>query len=139
MADYSSFKTNMLAPCGVNCAVCLGHIREKNKCPGCYGDDALKPYHCTVCVMRHCEHMDTTKPHLCIDCVNFPCQRIKQLDKRYQEKYNNSPIENLNNIKKMGKRKFMALEKERWTCSACGELICVHRAECEHCGHVWKK
>jgi hypothetical protein len=139
MADYSSFKMKMLAPCGVNCAVCLGHVREKKKCPGCYGEDAFKPYHCTVCKIKLCEHADTTKPHLCIDCATFPCTRMKQLDKRYRSKYNMSPIENLRNIKELGKRKFIEQEKERWTCSSCGHIICVHRQTCDHCGIAWKK
>ena len=26
---------NLIAPCGMNCILCWGYIREKNRCPGC--------------------------------------------------------------------------------------------------------
>ena len=35
MNTKSIIKTRLIAPCGMNCAVCLGYLREKNKCPGC--------------------------------------------------------------------------------------------------------
>jgi hypothetical protein len=25
----------LIAPCGMNCGVCMAYLREKNKCPGC--------------------------------------------------------------------------------------------------------
>jgi rubredoxin len=27
---------------------------------------------------------------------------------------------------------------ERWACSGCGEVLCVHRESCDTCGHVWR-
>jgi uncharacterized OB-fold protein len=45
-----------------------------------------------------------------------------------------SMIENLENIKKLGIKKFMRDEKMRWTCAKCGEIVCVHTGGCSHCG-----
>ena len=43
-------------------------------------------------------------------------------------------LENLEAIRKHGIRKFVKTEKERWTCSDCGGIICVHRGFCFTCG-----
>jgi hypothetical protein len=49
-------KTEMVAPCGMNCAICMGHLlREKNKCTGCRGGDTNKPASCIKCVILNCD------------------------------------------------------------------------------------
>ncbi|MFC2022687.1 hypothetical protein ACFLTL_00780 [Chloroflexota bacterium] len=42
-------------------------------------------------------------------------------------------IENLENIKNNGLAAFVEGEKERWRCSKCGGVICVHRGYCYDC------
>jgi hypothetical protein len=59
---------------------------------------------------------------------------VRQLDLRYRKKYGMSMIENLEAIRQHGIRKFIKSEKERWTCSECGGVICVHRGFCSTCG-----
>jgi len=44
-----------------------------------------------------------------------------------------SMIENLEAIKALGIRKFVAGERERWTCPVCGGMINVHRHCCSAC------
>lgn len=36
-------KISLIAPCGMNCSICMAYLREKNKCPGCRGNDIDKP------------------------------------------------------------------------------------------------
>jgi hypothetical protein len=48
-------------------------------------------------------------------------------------------IENLENIKELGIRKFVRNEKVRWSCSECGGTICVHKGYCYSCGKKRKK
>jgi len=60
------------------------------------------------------------------------------MNKRYGTKYNMSVLENLENIKKLGVRKFVQNEKIRWTCSECGGIICVHTGYCSNCGEKRK-
>jgi hypothetical protein len=45
-----------------------------------------------------------------------------------------SMIENLENIKNFGMRKFLRNEDVRWTCSRCEGTICVHKGYCIDCG-----
>ena len=47
-----------------------------------------------------------------------------------------SMLENLASIREVGLARFVALERERWRCSECGGVVCVHREHCLYCGHV---
>ena len=127
-------KNISIAPCGVICEICLGFQREKNKCVGCL-TIGNKPYHCTVCSIKSCAEKKGNKELLCYDCIKFPCRRIKNLDKRYTLKYGESPIQNLDKIREIGLQQFIEVEKEKWKCTKCGKLLCVHREVCLHCGN----
>ncbi len=122
-----------IAPCGVICDLCLGFQRTKNKCVGCHSI-GNKPYHCTVCRIKNCSEKNDNEKLLCYKCSKFPCRRIKNLDQRYTTKYGESPIINLKRIKEIGLTKFIKIEKEKWRCNECGNLLCVHRKVCLNCG-----
>lgn len=126
----------LIAPCGINCNVCIGHIREKNKCNGCRSQEGYRSGGCTNCVIFNCEKLKNTASGFCYDCPTYPCARMKQLDKRYRTNYGMSMLENLAFIKEHGMADFLAKEKERWKCPTCGETLSVHRKECMGC--VWK-
>jgi hypothetical protein len=130
----SSNKKLLIALCGMNCGICLAYLRLKNKCPGCRANDANKSISCVRCKIKNCLALKKDKVKFCFKCVAFPCERLKHLDKRYRTKYNMSMIENLENIKKFGIRKFIKNEKARWACPQCGGTICVHKGYCLDCG-----
>ncbi len=127
-------KYSLIAPCGMNCGICMAYLREKNKCPGCRGANADKPITRVRCKIKNCNIFRSDRAKFCFQCENFPCNNLKHLDKRYRTKYNMSMIENLYNIKNFGIRKFLENEKVRWTCSRCGGTICVHKGYCNGCG-----
>jgi len=125
----------LIAPCGMNCGLCLGHLREKNHCPGCRGSKEDLPKYCGSCIVRNCERLKENNWKFCSDkCEKFPCLRLRNLDKRYRTNYNMSMIENLENIEKNGIRAFVKNEKMRWSCSECGGTVCVHKGYCYSCG-----
>lgn len=123
----------MIAPCGMNCGICMAHLREKKKCAGCNNDDHNKPYHCTKCVIKFCGIKQRLNFRFCYDCPQYPCTRLKQLDKRYRTKYNMSMLDNLMKIKEFGLDYFLKAESTKWTCR-CGGIICVHKSCCSICG-----
>ena len=125
--------TKSIAPCGVNCDICLGFQREKDKCVGC-NNEGNKPNHCMNCSIVFCLEKKGNIHELCYKCNKFPCRRIKDLDKRYKTKYGESVIENLNKISESGIRVFIQAEKIKWKCEGCGKLVCVHREYCLYCG-----
>ncbi|MGE5432812.1 MAG: DUF3795 domain-containing protein [Syntrophomonadaceae bacterium] len=124
----------LIAPCGINCGVCRGHLRAKNKCPGCRATDNCKPKTRLACKIKTCSVFTEGKAKYCFECEDFPCRSLKQLDKRYRTKYHMSVTENLMAINTSGIRKFLQEEKTRWTCKECGGTICVHTGICSSCG-----
>ena len=129
-----AIQATMIAPCGMNCALCAGHLREKNRCPGCnHRDDAIKAGACRRCTIKLCEKQGRPN-RFCFRCPVYPCRRLRDLDKRYRTRYGMSMLDNLEFIRENGVRRFVAREKERWACPGCGATLSVHRAACLRCG-----
>lgn len=128
----------LIAPCGMNCRLCMGYARDKKPCLGCWGDDASKAISCVKCRIKNCEGIAAGRIRFCYDCEKFPCARLKQLDKRYRTKYSMSMIDNLLFIQEHGLQRFIENEAERWACGTCGQIVCVHRPACPNCGTVWR-
>lgn len=132
----NDMRKDLIAPCGMNCNLCIGYQREKNKCAGCRNlnfnnnDNSKKS---TKCVIKDCSVMEESKLEYCFECHKIPCSRLKQLDKRYKTKYHMSMLENLEYIKEQGLDAFVENEEIRWKCSYCGSILCVHRKECVNC------
>ena len=127
-------KYSLIAPCGMNCGICMAYLRENNKCTGCRGVNTYKPVTRVRCKIKNCSKFRTNKAKFCFECGNFPCDNLKHLDKRYRTKYNMSMIDNLEFIRDYGIRKFLKNEDVRWTCSRCAGTICVHKGTCVECG-----
>jgi len=126
-------KEILIAPCGMNCALCYAFIREKNRCEGCLVQTEQKSNHCKNCSIKNCEMHTGADSILCHVCPKFPCARIRKLDLRYRTKYHMSMIENLEYIRSRGMEAFLENEKTRWACSSCGSIITVHRENCPTC------
>ena len=109
----------------MNCGICIGYLREKNKCPGCKKMDAYESSYGRKCIRRRCQILKEKGMKFCSDkCEKYPCKRLKDLDKRYKTKYKMSMIENLEFISKNGIRKFIKHEKQRWIKNK--KVFCVH-------------
>jgi hypothetical protein len=114
----------LIAPCGMNCALCLAYMRDQKHCPGCRGDDAEKSKSCRQCRIKNCSKLLKNKWQYCWRCDSFPCGRIQHIDKRYRTKYEMSMIENLKYVRDFGIRKFLIREQKRWVKG--GKIYCVH-------------
>jgi Protein of unknown function (DUF3795) len=141
MITKASVKTNpqLIAPCGINCRLCRRHTRKKDACPGCRGDDSLKTKSCASCPIKSCEKLKSPAPQYCFGCDEFPCRRMKNMEKRYTAKYGVSLLGNLAEIRKRGIRAFVKRENEKWACVQCGEMLCMHKAQCLSCGYSWRE
>ncbi|MBN2415998.1 DUF3795 domain-containing protein [bacterium] len=137
-----TIKPEHIAPCGMNCRLCWGYIREKNRCPGCRelgGPESRKSECRTSCRIKNCEHIAAGALKYCSErCSRFPCARLKQLDRRYRTRYGMSMLGNLAALPAKGIRAFVREEKEKWVCPGCGEMLCVHRSACLSCGYTWR-
>lgn len=131
-------KENLIAPCGMNCGLCIAYqFNEKD-----LNKQGFRRAYCPGCIPRgkNCTHMgnwcDILKKgtaRFCFECEVFPCKRLKALDKRYRTKYHMSMIENLNFIKEKGVEGFLKKEEVKWRCPECGGTICCHNGLCLNC------
>jgi hypothetical protein len=129
----------MIAPCGMNCGLCIGHLREKKPCGGCFKkDDKNKPNVCRSCSIVNCEYLTKNESGFCFECSLYPCLRLRNLDKRYSTKYGMSMIENLLFIKEKGLENFLESEQEKWKCENCGSGLSVHRDNCLNCDYKFR-
>ena len=116
-----SITQNLIAPCGMNCAICKAYLRQHNPCHGCINLEVERPKTRAHCRLRVCTKR---KGRFCCHCPEFPCDRLCHLDKRYRTKYGMSEIENLEFIRKNGIRKFVASERKHWISKQ--GVFCVH-------------
>jgi hypothetical protein len=123
----------LVAPCGMNCRVCLAYLRNNNRCNGCRIEDPNKKKSSVQCVIKNCSLLAGTASNFCYDCEKYPCKRLKDLDKRYRTKYHTSFLENLGSIKTNGIEAFVKNEYDKWRCPTCGGTICIHRGFCLDC------
>ncbi len=135
----SSMKEELVAPCGMNCAVCASYLAMRN---GLKKKGIGKTY-CAGCLPRakncafmkkQCKLLGEGRVRLCYECADFPCRRLRTLDKRYRTFYHMSMIENLEFIRDRGMDKFLEKELVKWRCPECGETICCHNGLCFNCG-----
>ena len=128
----NGINSKLIAPCGMNCGICMVYLRKNNPCPGCRMSDKDKPITRVRCKIKTCVKLKG-KSKFCFHCENFPCDNLKHLDKRYRAKYNMSMIDNLKSIKELAIRKFLKNQDKSYACS-CGGVICVHNGCCSSCG-----
>ena len=124
----------MIAPCGVDCGACIGYLRAKKPCPGCFSlrEEDKTPTR-NRCRIKLCAQNKGYGIAEHARCEKFPCRRMRSLDDRYRLKYRASPVDNLRTVKDRGIDAFVGEENTRWTCPSCGGRLSMHRDECPEC------
>ncbi len=129
----------LIAPCGMNCAVCSAYLALKHEakskgiripyCSGCRPRDKKCAF-----LNRRCQLLLNGQVEYCYECSDFPCERLRAVDQRYKTLFRMSMIENLEYIRKKSTDEFLAREQEKWKCPSCGGVICCHNGLCFDCG-----
>ena len=139
MKDTKSSSKQLIAPCGMNCAICSKYLSYVNN---------LKRSQCVGCRPRNkrCEYLfakcsgannDTTgNAVFCFECDQYPCKEIQRMDNRYRKSYNMSVKDNLDYIKENGVENFINQQYRKHYCLKCGELISIHNRKCFKCETV---
>ena len=130
-------RADMIAPCGLDCALCKRALAETNPCPGCHGPDQDKPEFCAVkCGIILCRKRAENGYVYCDECPDYPCPDVREKEDRYTSKYPlyESPGKNLRDIRKDGMTAFLENERRQRTCKDCGHIISVHTGICSGCG-----
>jgi hypothetical protein len=139
----NKFTPELIAPCGMNCAICRGYIAYTQGIPRVRG----KITYCAGClprgkncyIKRGCKKLSKHEIQSCSECDAMPCEKLAHLDKRYRERYDMSIVENLKILKEKGMADFLKSQEERYTCPSCGDVVCVHDAKCFVCGYTKEK
>lgn len=130
----------MIAPCGLNCAVCKRALAPEKPCPGCLGESENKPEFCArLCGIRNCRTRAGFPDRFCDQCERFPCGDVMEKEIRYANAYPliECPIGNLAFMRQYGMEALIARETQRWTCPDCGGTIAVQTGVCAACGKAY--
>ena len=129
----------LIAPCGMNCAVCSRYLAHCNnlKRSGCVG---CRPGNkrCTY-LFRDCAGPGKNSKlnyAFCFECDRYPCRQIDRMDKRYRIGYAMSIKDNLEFIRKRGLTKFIEDQYRKYRCPNCSGLISIHNRKCFRCDPI---
>ncbi|PNX46085.1 MAG: hypothetical protein BV457_08295 [Thermoplasmata archaeon M9B1D] len=132
----NGFTEELIAPCGMNCRICLGYFgytatgeKRKMRCVGCKPTGKSCAH-----LKKHCKNKMIYEVDYCFECSDFPCKQLQKLDSKYRERYNMSMIENLKYIRDNGMDDFLKQQEKKYRCPECGlGVICVHNGICYSC------
>lgn len=133
-------KREMIAPCGLNCGICSAAFDEEKPCLGCRGPEENKYEFCRFkCKIWRCERLLITDG-FCDQCPNYPCEDVVEKEGRYTTAYpvEESPIQNLKEIRELGIEAFLQRESVRRSCPVCGGIIIIHTGRCSKCGRLYE-
>ena len=131
-------RLELIAPCGMDCALCASYLAQKNDVKG-------RGFRMPICVgcrprgkqcafiKKGCSKLSKGEIAFCFECTDFPCSRLKTLSDRYLSRYRMSPVENLRFIKENGMESFLEAQTRKWSCPTCGGMICCHNGLCFNC------
>ena len=139
MKDYNPIADELIAPCGMNCAICsryLSHLNhlKRSQCSGCRPRKQKCDYLFAKCTGIN--HGKSSGFEFCYLCDQFPCKEIRRMDKRYRKNYKMSVRDNLETIKGKGIESFIDDQYRQYRCIRCGGLISIHNRKCFNCDSI---
>src|SRR3990172_9323086 len=135
--ESGKFTAELIAPCGMNCGICKSYLAFSRGIPAEKG----KVSHCSGClprdkncyVKRPCKPLSKKKIRFCFECSQMPCKNLERLDKRYQNGYAMSMVQNLKEIQTNGIEPFLKNQEAKCKCPNCGDVVSVHDGKCYSC------
>lgn len=131
-------KEELVAPCGMNCNVCVAYLASTHEvrskgirmayCIGCRPRNKVYAF-----LKKRCSLLLKNEVKFCYECPTFPCDRLSAIDKRYRMQFRMSEIENLHRIRDEGIGSFLKSEEEKWRCTKCGGVMSCHNGLCFEC------
>jgi hypothetical protein len=137
--NRGEFTPDLIAPCGMNCGICKAYLAYSRGVPKQKG----KVTHCVGCLPRNkncfikrgCKKLAKNEVRFCFECEAMPCENLNHLDRRYRKRYDMSMVENLRELKERGVEEFLRIQREKYKCPECGDVVSVHDGKCYACGY----
>jgi hypothetical protein len=129
----------LIAPCGMNCAVCSRYLAfvnnlKRSQCVGCRPGNRACKY-----LFKECggpKNSSGGNVRFCFECHKYPCKQIERMDKRYRANYQTSTKENLAFIQKHGVARFVETQYAKHRCRKCLGMISIHNGKCFKCDSI---
>ena len=139
MKKLNQISKELIAPCGMNCAICSKYLAyvnniKRSQCIGCRPRNEGCTYLFEKCTGINNGLNGNTV--FCFECSQYPCKQINRMDARYRKEYKISMKDNLDTIMRMGIDKFIEGQYKKHSCSKCGGLISIHNRKCFKCDDV---
>ena len=139
MKEFIPISEELIAPCGMNCAICSRYLSyvnhlKRSQCIGCRPGKKRCAYLFEKC--RGINHHSNENLTFCYECSQYPCKQINRMDNRYKNNYKMSMKDNLETIQKMGIGKFLEEQVNKYRCSKCGGFISIHNRKCFKCDPI---
>ncbi|MFW9828924.1 MAG: DUF3795 domain-containing protein [Candidatus Thorarchaeota archaeon] len=99
------------------------------KCHGCKSEIIFE--NCRGCEIRKCAQSKDLE--FCNECSQFPCEKIKTFEKM-NLKHHEVALFYFDRIKEAGIQEWLKEQKERWSCSYCGNPFSWYEEICTYCG-----
>lgn len=138
MNETIPISEELIAPCGMNCAICSRYLAyvnnlKRSQCAGCRPSNKRCSYLFDKCSgINNALEGNATAP-FCFECDQYPCKQINRMDDRYRNNYKMSVKNNLAYINDNGIDEFIKAQYREYHCSKCGELISIHNRKCFKC------
>jgi len=141
MKQSNPISKELIAPCGMNCAICsryLSHLNDfkKSQCVGCRPGNKKCSYLFEKCSGINNMLNGNARAKFCFKCDQYPCKQINRMDDRYRKNYMMSVKDNLECIDKNGIDYFIEEQFKKHRCSKCNRLISIHNRKCFKCDEV---
>jgi hypothetical protein len=139
MKKLNPISEELIAPCGMNCAICSRYLSyvnnlKRSRCTGCRPGNKRCAY-----LFKNCTGpANISKGHaaFCFECDRYPCKQIDRIDDRYRNNYTMSMKDNLEYIRKKGIGEFIRQQYEKYRCSKCSGVISTHNGKCFKCDTI---
>lgn len=143
MTKPSPAKEALIAPCGMNCAICSNYLAyvnglNKSQCSGCRPGNKKCTYLFEKCTGINHTLEGNTNAKFCYECNQYPCKETERMDQRYRNNYGISVKDNLERIKNNGVTDFVAEQYDEHHCPECGGMVSVHNRKCFKCEIITK-
>ncbi len=143
MKKPNSINEELIAPCGMNCAICskyLAYVNNLNKsqCSGCRPSNKKCTYLFEKCSGINNSVVGNAIAKFCFECDQYPCKEINRMDTRYRKNYKMSVKKNLEAINNNCLADFAKDQYEEYYCPKCGGLISIHNKKCFKCDTITK-
>ena len=143
MTKSIPIKDELIAPCGMNCAICskyLAYVNNLNKsqCSGCRPSNKKCTYLFEKCTGINHSLEGNAEAQFCFECNQYPCKEINRMDRRYRDNYGMGVKDNLKHIKENGVVEFAEAQYKNYQCTKCGGLISIHNKKCFKCDTISK-